>query len=250
MSSYPVLSKQLLLLALLVAAAASSVSSALAFATSRRNVSSFQAQINRSRRQQRNQSSSTLFASKLSNDDSSNSKVLVLGGSGFVGRHVTAALRDKNISFIATSTRRGEDTIELDLTSETAAQQVLELCISQEISTIVSTVGSIFKEYDYDVNAASGRIAKAVASSMEDVRVNKFIFVGNSHRVRNVCKIVSSLQDYARGKEESERLIQESFRDDDNDNNGSSKRRQYCIIRPTFIYGGDEFGWNPPRLPS
>ena len=188
-----------------------------------------------------NQFSSLLSSSTSENDTTPNNKVLVLGGSGFVGRHVIDALNLKKIPFIATSTSGQDDTIALDLTSETATQQVIDLCTSHEISTIVSTAGSILKECDYKVNAASGHIAAAVVSS-NDVHVNKIIFIGNSQRIRNVCNTVSSLQEYARGKEESEQLIQQIMDADD--------RLHCCIVRPTFIYGGDEFGWNPPRLPT
>ena len=192
-------------------------------------------------RQHHNQFSSLLFSNISDNDSVPESKVLILGASGFVGRHVIDALNLKQVPFIATSTSGQGDTIALDLTSDTATQQIIELCASNKISTIVSTVGSIFKECDYEVNAASGQIAKAVASS-KDVNVQKFIFIGNSQRIRNVCKTVSSLQEYARGKDESEKSIQQIMDTDD--------RLHCCIIRPTFIYGGDEFGWNPPRLPT
>mmetsp|Transcript_19872 Transcript_19872/g.33609 ORF Transcript_19872/g.33609 Transcript_19872/m.33609 type:complete len:491 (-) Transcript_19872:67-1539(-) len=188
-----------------------------------------------------NQFSSLLSSSTSDYDTTPDNKVLVLGGSGFVGRHVIDALSLKKIPFIATSTSGQDDTIALDLTSETATQQVIDLCTSHEISTIVSTAGSILKECDYKVNAASGQIATAVVSS-NDVHVNKIIFIGYSQRIRNVCNTVSSLQEYARGKEESEQLIQQIMDADD--------RLHCCIVRPTFIYGGDEFGWNPPRLPT
>lgn len=193
-------------------------------------------------------------------ENKSKTKVLVLGGSGFVGQHVTAALRQKNIPFIATR-RRGSDKeeeedddtmITLDVTSETATQQVIDLCTSHQITTIISTIGSIFTEDDYQVNAASGQIAKArqasLRSSEEDdnvqqqqVVVTNFVFIGNSNRIRNVCNSISNLQEYGRGKEESELLIQDAFQ---------GGRIRHCIIRPTFINGGDKFILNPPRLPK
>lgn len=67
----------------------------------------------------------------------------------------------------------------------------------------------------------------------------KHIFIGNSPRVRNVCNTISSLNEYSRGKEESELFIEETF-----------SGQNSCIIKPTFIYVGDKFGWNPPRLPN
>ena len=195
-------------------------------------------------------------------EDKSKPKVLVLGGSGFVGQHVTTALRRKNIPFIATrrsDKEKDDDTmITLDVTSETATQQVIDLCTSNQITTIISTIGSIFTEDDYQVNVASGKIAielQAIrsSSSQEDdnvqqqqkVVVTNFVFIGNSNRIRNVCNSISNLQEYGRGKEESERLIQDAFQAVDD--NG---RVRHCIIRPTFIYGGDKFSVNPPRLPT
>jgi hypothetical protein len=148
--------------------------------------------------------------------------------------------------------------ITLDVTSETATQQVIDLCTSNQITTIISTIGSIFTEDDYQVNAASGQIATALqalrSSSEEDDNlqlhqqkdvVTNFVFIGNSNRIRNVCNSISNLQEYGRGKEESERLIQDAFQDCN-----SVDRVRHCIIRPTFIYGGDKFSFNPPRLPT
>ena len=175
----------------------------------------------RGQRRRHNQSFS--LHSNRSDDTPENKsklKVLVLGGSGFVGQHVTTALRQKNIPFIATrrsDKEKDDDTmITLDVTSETATQQVIDLCTSYQITTIISTIGSIFTEDDYQVNAASGQISKALqalrSSSEEDdnvqqqkVVVTNFVFIGNSHRIRNVCNSISNLQEYGRGKAEAER---------------------------------------------
>lgn len=221
-----------------------------AFTSTAKNPNLHQAvQIN-TRRRHHKQFSSRL-SSKISNNNSvppEESKVLILGGTGLVGKNVIDALNLKKVPHIATSTTGQDETIALDLTSDNATQQVLEICTSNEITTIVTAVGSIFTECDYDVNAASGKIAKAVASSKNDVNVCKFIFIGNSQRIRNVCKIIPSLREYARGKEESEELIQQI--NIKMDSSTDDRRLQCCIIRPTFIYGGEEFGWNPPRLPT
>lgn len=81
--------------------------------------------------------------------------------------------------------------------------------------------------------------AAAFGSSRDESgALPKYIFIGNSPRVRNVCNVISSLKEYARGKHESERLIEETF-----------AQKSY-IIKPTFIYGGNEFGLSPPRMPS
>jgi nucleoside-diphosphate-sugar epimerase len=171
-------------------------------------------------------------------DGTSESKVLVLGGTGFVGRHVVDLLDQKNIPFIATSTQGLDGTVALDLISDDASQKLIDICNKNDVSAIVSTAGSIFTDHDYETNSASGRTAAAAFEGQRDELLPKYIFIGNSPRVRNVCNnVISSLNEYAKGKEESERLIERTF------------GKKAFIIKPTFIYGGNEFGLNPPRLP-
>lgn len=163
-------------------------------------------------------------------------KVLVLGGTGFVGTHVIDILKQKDIPYIATSTNGRDDTIKFNTTDDNACKQLLDIYLTNDVETIVSTIGCILTDNDdYIVNAASGQtstIFKDVSSKP------KFIFIGNTPRVRNVCNIIPSLNEYARGKEESELLLEQTF------------GQNLCMIKPTFIYGGTKFGLNPPRIPS
>ena len=137
-------------------------------------------------------------------------KVLVLGGTGFVGKHVIDILKQKDIPYIATSTNGRDDTIAFNITDDNASKQLLDIYQTNDVETIVSTIGCIFTDNDdYIVNAASGQTA---IDAFKDVSSKpKYIFIGNSPRVRNVCNIVQSLNEYARGKEESELLLQQTF---------------------------------------
>ncbi|KAL7462816.1 hypothetical protein ACHAXS_003190, partial [Conticribra weissflogii] len=173
-------------------------------------------------------------------------KILVLGGTGFVGSRVCEVLRQKKIPFVAASMQGTDGSIRLDLTEETAARQLAEVCETENIYAIVSAVGSIFSNRDYEINSASGRVARTAFGSgdgSKNYAIPKFIFIGNSERVRNLCQAIPQLREYARGKEESERLIRETF------GTTTSRDGEYCIIKPTFIYGGGNFSVNPPRLP-
>jgi len=164
-------------------------------------------------------------------------KVLVLGGTGFVGKHVIDILKQKDIPYIATSTNGIDDTIKFNITDDNASKQLLDIYQTNDIGTIVSTIGCIFTDNDdYKVNAASGQTA---TNTFKDISSKpKYIFISNSPRVRNACNIIPSLNEYARGKEESEMLLEQTF------------GQNTCIIKPTFIYGGSKFGTKPPRLPS
>lgn len=186
---------------------------------------------------------STILRYSLTDHTAEDTHVLILGGTGFVGSHIIKLLDKKGIQYIAASTKGNDGTTALDLTAADAANQLLDICKTKRVSTIVSAVGSIGKDCDYEVNSASGRTASAAfGSEYSDGTLPRYIFIGNSPRVRNLCNTIPSLNEYARGKEESERLLQHTF--------SRNNEKKYYILKPTFIYGGDDFGLNPPRLPS
>jgi len=163
-------------------------------------------------------------------------KVLVLGGTGFIGKHVIDILKQKDIPYIATSTNGRDDTIAFNITDDNASKQLLDIYQTNDVGTIVSTIGCIFTDSDdYIVNVASGQTSTIFK---DESSKPKYIFIGNSQRVRNVCNIIPALNDYARGKEESEVSLKQTF------------GQNLCMIKPTFIYGGNKFGLNPPRIPS
>eukprot|EP00566_Odontella_aurita_P009153 CAMPEP_0113593090 /NCGR_PEP_ID=MMETSP0015_2-20120614/38225_1 /TAXON_ID=2838 /ORGANISM="Odontella" /LENGTH=514 /DNA_ID=CAMNT_0000499731 /DNA_START=26 /DNA_END=1570 /DNA_ORIENTATION=+ /assembly_acc=CAM_ASM_000160 len=171
----------------------------------------------------------TESATPESKENRSKEKILVLGGSGFLGQEIIQRLTQMGIPHIATSTSGGDGMTALDLTASGARDRVAE--VASGCSAVISTVGSIGTENDEAVNAASG----TAAAGAKLAGVDRFVFVGNAPRVRSLSKNLPFLKGYAKGKEISERRIRENFDD-------------YCIVQPTFIYGGDEFALNPPRV--
>mmetsp|Transcript_6032 Transcript_6032/g.9148 ORF Transcript_6032/g.9148 Transcript_6032/m.9148 type:complete len:550 (-) Transcript_6032:363-2012(-) len=194
-------------------------------------------------------SSSRAVLSSMSADenniDSGNEwrKILVLGSTGFLGSEIVHQLSTRNIPFVGTSTSGRDGTIQLDLTSTTAQKDIQSIVTTEKCTAVISTVGSINTSNDLIVNSASGKVA---ARGARDGGARTFVFIGNDLRVRQIgTKVIPFLNNYMEGKEQSERIIRECFGRSDNDDKYS-----YCIIRPTFIYGGNDFGLNPPRITS
>jgi len=96
-------------------------------------------------------------------------------------------------------------------------------------------VGSIGTSDDEKVNSACG---VAIIAARNSKNVSRFVSIGNPDRVRDFARNIGPLSGYVAGKESSERILEDIFGDDG------------CVIRPTFIYGGTEFGLTPPRVTS
>ena len=176
-----------------------------------------------------------LFSSATSSDDEEDNllhdkpSILVLGGNGFLGSAVSSRLDVLGISYVAPS----HD--ELDITASDAELKMADICLKNACTSVISTVGSINTPDDEIINAANGKAA--VGARMGGA--SKFVFIGNDESVRELSQSIPFLKGYAAGKEEAEAKICETFGPSD-----------YCIVQPTFIYGGDDFGINPPRIAS
>lgn len=161
-------------------------------------------------------------------------KVLVLGGTGFVGSEVCRELSNLGVSYISTSRDGRDGTSAFDvLNSADVAKDINAL--SKGCTAVISTIGSINTSDDYKINAASGIASTGAKKS----GVKNFIYISVSPEVRDSVEGLPLLKNYMAGKVASENTISENFSKDDN---------VFCIIQPTFIYGGDEFNLNPPRV--
>lgn len=182
-------------------------------------------------------------AASANEDVSTNNKkekILVLGGSGFVGSQVVKELQQLGITVIATSRDGRDNTIAFDATKnndETSIQKLLSS--NNDITAIISCIGSIGTQNDEIVNSASGVVAKAAKSAGTSSSVKRFVYIGVAPEVKDFASNIEFLNGYMKGKESSQSMILSSFGNSDS-----------TFIQPTFIYGGDTFNINPPRVAS
>lgn len=163
-----------------------------------------------------------------------NSKILVLGGTGFVGSRVVEQLKSLNIATVVTSTNGRDGTIALDVTkdSDNLGERIGKL--AQGCTAVISCIGAIGTTNDQLINAATATAALAAKGA----GVKRFVYITVAPEVKEFAKDIDFLQGYMAGKAYSRESVLKSF-----DKNA-------VLIEPTFIYGGGSFELNPPRVAS
>lgn len=159
-------------------------------------------------------------------------KVLVLGGSGFVGSQVVKILKDKGVETIATSTNGRDNTVALDFTKDSVDQQVEKLAAG--CTAVISCIGAIGTENDETINAGTGLAAQGAKAA----GVKRFVYITVAPEVKEFARDIDFLKPYMEGKTFSRDAVLTAF-----GQNG-------ILIEPTFIYGGGSFELNPPRVSS
>ena len=158
-------------------------------------------------------------------------KVLVLG-KGFVGTEVCKQLEALGIEYTAT-TRDGRDgTVTLDVVSQDKGPSSEIEVLAKGYTAVISCIGSIGTPNDDAVNAATGLAAIGAKAA----GVKNFVYISVAPEVRDAAKGIGFVEKYMDGKAFSEDTIKSNFPE------------SYTLIEPTFIYGGDKFAVNPPRV--
>lgn len=160
-------------------------------------------------------------------------KVLVLGGTGFVGTEICSKLKELGIEYISTSRDGRDGTIALDFANPALdiASTVEE--IAKDCTAVISTVGAIGTgDMVRTVNAGTG----IAAAGAKKAGVKNFVYISVAPEVKDSVKGVKALENYMEGKRFSEDSIKTNF------------AGGFTLIEPTFIYGGDKFALNPPRV--
>ena len=165
--------------------------------------------------------------------EGSSEKVLVIGGSGFVGKEVCKKLNELGIDYIATSRDGRDGTVALDFSSPNINVEATVADLAKDCTAVISTVGAIGSSEDVKtVNSGTG----LASSGAKAAGVKNFVYISVAPEVRESVGGVDFFKNYMEGKAFSENAIKSNFPD------------SYTIVAPTFIYGGDRFGINPPRV--
>jgi nucleoside-diphosphate-sugar epimerase len=159
------------------------------------------------------------------------SKVLVLGGTGFVGSRVVQKLKSLGVDVVATSRDGRDGTVALDVSKPglDVTKAVEEL--AKGCTAVISTIGCIGTDQDLKVNSATGLAAMGAKAA----GVTQFVYISVAPEVKEFAKNIDFLKPYMQGKTFSEEAVASSF-------------YKSTVIEPTFIYGGDSFNVNPPRV--
>ena len=168
-----------------------------------------------------------------SSSSSSNPKVLVLGGTGFVGSRVVKKLKDLGLNVIATSRNGRDGTVALDVTTTTNVENEIAN-LSKGCTAVISCIGAIGTPDDASINSSTG----LAAAGAKAAGVQQFVYISVAPEVKEFAKNINFLKGYISGKTFSQDSVASIF-------SGSS-----TLIEPTFIYnGGDEFHANHPPRP-
>ena len=177
-------------------------------------------------------------------------KVVVLGGSGFVGSRVCKALAESGASVTSLSKSgnvpaygKDEDWakevswISLDLLS--ATDDTIDAAMG-EPDAVVCAVGAIGTDPSVLLKG-NGEANVAGFESAKRAGVKRISYVSVSDEVADCQEnwLPEFFESYFQGKQMAEAAALDAVE-------GDSTR--LCVVRPTFIYGGDSFGLLPPRV--
>jgi hypothetical protein len=134
-------------------------------------------------------------------------KVLVLGGSGFVGSRVVQKLKAQGVDVVSTSTNGRDGTVAFDATKSgiDIAKEIESL--SKGCTAVISCIGSIGTPNDNAINAATGLAAKGAKAA----GVKRFVYIAVAPEVKEFAKGIDFLKDYMEGKTFSQDSVESLF---------------------------------------
>ena len=166
-------------------------------------------------------------------------KVVVVGGSGFVGSRVCDKLRAAGVAdVVSVSKSGGNGGVAVDLSSDACVSALTDAMKGADC--VVSCVG-VFKPGDDDaMREGNGTYNVRVVDAAVAAKVDRFVYVSVASIVPDALGGAESapvMAGYFAGKKMTEEAIANAFEDS-----------KVCLVKPSFIFGGDAFSVNPPRV--
>ena len=164
-------------------------------------------------------------------------RVLVLGGTGTVGKEVRSKLEGQGFFVVATSRDGRENTVQLDVTKcfGKIEQEITQLARENRCSAVVSLIGGVGTDNDGLLNGTTGQAALA-ASSVPCVR--NFVAIGPSTSI--ATKVPKGLEAYVKAKQLSQEIVVSTFKPDP-----KKEGMSYTIINPGAIGKAKNYGSDP-----
>lgn len=174
--------------------------------------------------------------------------VTVLGGSGFVGSRVCKLLVEEGalVTSVSPSGKvpdwcKGQAWTESVTWKATSflrgARENLEEAIGSP-SVVVSCIGAVGFDGQQLVQGNGKANVEAVRAAKKAGTVTKYVYVSVATEVADASGwLPGFFENYFKGKNQAEAAMVEAMGED-----------ATCIVRPSFIYGGDSFGLFPPRV--
>jgi len=175
----------------------------------------------------------------VASDDKAPAKVVVVGGSGFVGSRVCDKLRAAGVAdVVSVSKSGGNGGVAIDLSSDACVTALTDAMKGADC--VVSCVG-VFKPGDDDaMREGNGTYNVRVVDAAVAAKVDRFVYVSVASIVPDALGGAESapvMAGYFAGKKMTEDAVANAFEDSN-----------VCLVKPSFIFGGDAFSVNPPRV--
>jgi len=162
-------------------------------------------------------------------------RILVLGGTGYIGKEVRKKLERGGIFVVATSRNGRDGTVALDINEASFGKvesQVRELIKENKCSAVISCIGAIGTDADLVINGAAGQ---AALGAIQQPSVRNFVALGVSPDTK--AAIPKGFEDYVKAKSFSCGIVISEF-------GGKENGVSYTLINPGKVeksktnYGG------------
>ena len=164
-------------------------------------------------------------------------KIAVLGGTGFVGSRVVDILSKAGADvFSVSKSGGGPGGVALDLADPASAGALAEAL--RGVDAVVSCVG--FNPFGGDEamsRAVNGDANARAAAAAAEAGAKRFVYVSVASIVPEVIGGANLMTGYFEGKKLAESAVADAYAETDS-----------LVVKPSFVYGGDAFSANPPRV--